>query len=210
LPSLAQTPLRWRLVLSSSLTCATGEGRICQNQTIRFDKSDTPVFPKTSDCAPARSISNRAGKPRYGSLVTLSEVLPCSRFDQKVRQHILVIPLGTRSSLAMAHYGMEIYNNNAIMPSFYINPEVRYANYLSTPQAYNTNVVDRCHVVMHVSSNHVNMHNSYSSTDMSRWSNHNAYIFENASNIHNGFAPPASYCTPQTHMPMSTFIAELI
>jgi hypothetical protein len=59
------------------------------------------------------------------------------------------------------------------------------------------------------SSSHVNMHNSYSSTDMSRWSNHNAYIFEHVSNIHNVFVPPysstelATYCTPQTHMPMS-------
>jgi hypothetical protein len=63
---------------------------------------------------------------------------------------------------------------------------------------------------MHVSSSHVNMHNSYSSTDMSRWSNHNAYIFEHASNIRNGFVPPysstehASHCTPQTHMSMSS------
>jgi hypothetical protein len=70
-------------------------------------------------------------------------------------------------------------------------------------------MVDRSHVVMPMSSSHVNMHNLYSSTDMSRWSNHNAYIFEHVSNIHNGFAPPysstehASHCTPQTHMPMS-------
>jgi hypothetical protein len=60
-----------------------------------------------------------------------------------------------------------------------------------------------------VSSSHVNMHNSYSSTSMFRWSNHNAYIFDHASNIHNGFVPPysstesASYCTSQTHMSMS-------
>jgi hypothetical protein len=46
-------------------------------------------------------------------------------------------------------------------------------------------------------------------TDMSRWSNHNAYIFEHVSNIHNEFVPPysstepASYCTPQTHLSMS-------
>jgi hypothetical protein len=32
-----------------------------------------------------------------------------------VRQHILVTPLGNRFSLAMTHYGMGIYNNNAIM-----------------------------------------------------------------------------------------------
>jgi hypothetical protein len=70
-------------------------------------------------------------------------------------------------------------------------------------------MVDSSHATMHVSSSHVNMHNSYNSTDMSRWSNHNAYIFEHASNIHNGFVPPysltehASHCTPQTHMPMS-------
>jgi hypothetical protein len=95
------------------------------------------------------------------------------------------------------------------MPSFYTNPEVRYTNYLPTPQVYNINVVDRSYVVVLVSSSHVNMHNSYNSTDMSRWSNHNAYIFEHVSNIHNGFVPPysltelASHCTPQTHMLMS-------
>jgi hypothetical protein len=44
-------------------------------------------------------------------------------------KHILVTPLGNGSSLAMTHYGMEIYNNN-IMPSIYTNPEVRYTNYL--------------------------------------------------------------------------------
>jgi hypothetical protein len=44
---------------------------------------------------------------------------------------------------------------------------------------------------------------------MSRWSNHNAYIFEHVSKIHNGLVPPysstepTSHCTPQTHMPMS-------
>jgi hypothetical protein len=59
----------------------------------------------------------------------------------------------------------------------YFNSEVRYSNYLPTPQVYNTNVVDKSHVVMHDSSSHVNMYNSYSNTDMSRWSNHNAYIF---------------------------------
>jgi hypothetical protein len=74
---------------------------------------------------------------------------------------------------------------------------------------YNINVVDRSHVVMPVSSSHVIMHNSYSSTCMYRWSNHNSYIFEHVSNIHNGFVPPyssiehASHCTPQTHMSMS-------
>jgi hypothetical protein len=126
-----------------------------------------------------------------------------------VCQHILATPLGNQSSPTMAHYGIGIYNNNAIISSFYANPEVQYINYLPTPQAYNTNVVDRSHVAIHVSSSHVNMHNSYSSTNMSRWSNHNAYIFEHVSNIHNGFVPPysstkpASHCTPQTHMPMS-------
>jgi hypothetical protein len=34
------------------------------------------------------------------------------------------------------------------MPSTYANPEVQYANYLPTPQAYITNVVDRSHVAM--------------------------------------------------------------
>jgi hypothetical protein len=133
----------------------------------------------------------------------------CSRFDRKVWQYILATPLGNRSSPTMAHYGMGIYNNNIIMPSFYANLEVRCTNYLPTPQVYNTNVVDRSHVAMPVSSSHVNMHNSYSSTDMSRWSNHNAYIFEHVSNIHNRFVPPdsstesASHCTPQTHMSLS-------
>jgi hypothetical protein len=53
------------------------------------------------------------------------------------------------------------------------------------------------------------MHNSYSSIDMSRWKNHNAYITEHVSNICNGFVPPdsstelATHCTPQIHMPMS-------
>jgi hypothetical protein len=149
------------------------------------------------------------GGPRCGSLVILSKVLMCSRFDRKVCQNILATRLGNRSSPTMGHYGIGIYNNNAIMSSFYANLEVQYANYLPTPQMYNTIVVDRSHVVLPVSSSHVNMHNSYSSTDMSRWSNHNAYIFEHVSNIHNGFVPPysstepASHCTPQTHMLMS-------
>jgi hypothetical protein len=62
---------------------------------------------------------------------------------------------------------------------------------------------------MPVSSSCVNMHNSYSSTYMSRWSNHNAYVTEHVSNIHNQYVPPysstelASHCTPQTHMTMS-------
>jgi hypothetical protein len=70
-------------------------------------------------------------------------------------------------------------------------------------------MVDRSHVVMPVLSSHVNMHNSYISTDMSKSSNHNAYIFEHVSNIHNEFVPPYSssdpvtHCTPQTHMMMS-------
>jgi hypothetical protein len=69
-------------------------------------------------------------------------------------------------------------------------------------------MLDRSHVAMLVSSSPINMHNLYSSTDMSRWSNRNAYIFEHASNIHNRFLPPylstesASHCTPQTHMLM--------
>jgi hypothetical protein len=89
-----------------------------------------------------------------------------------------------------------------------------HANYLPTPEVYNTNVVNRSHIVMPTSSSHVNMHNSYSSTDISRWSNHNAYMFEDVSNIHNGFVPPysstelASHCTPQTHMPMSNCYSQ--
>jgi hypothetical protein len=114
----------------------------------------------------------------------------------------------------MAHYGIEIYNNNTIIPSIYPNPEVRYTNYLLTPQAYNTNVVDRSHVAMPSSSSHVNVHNSYSTTDMSRWSNHNAYIFEHVSNKQNEYVPPysstepASYCAPQTYMPMSNYYSR--
>jgi hypothetical protein len=90
----------------------------------------------------------------------------------------------------MAHYGMEIYNDTAIMPSIYVNPDVRYANYLPTPQTYNINLVGRSHIGMASSFSHVNVHNSYSSTDISRWSNHNAYIFDHVSNIHNEFVPP--------------------
>jgi hypothetical protein len=111
--------------------------------TIRFRKLDTPVFPKTLNCGPARSSSNSASEPRRGSLVTLSKVLLCLGFDRKVRQHILATPLRNRSSPAMAHYRMEIYNGTTIMPSIYANPEVRYANYLPTPQVYNTNLIDR-------------------------------------------------------------------
>jgi hypothetical protein len=111
--------------------------------------------------------------------------------------------------------GGVFYNDNTIMSSIYANPEVRYTNYLHTPQAYNNNVVDRSHVVMLTSSSHVNMNNSYSRTDMSRWSNDNAYIFEHVSNIHNGFVSPysstelASHCMPQTHMPMSNFYGQV-
>jgi hypothetical protein len=36
------------------------------------------------------------------------------------------------------------------MPSNYANLEVQHASYFPTPQAYNTNVVDRSHDVMHV------------------------------------------------------------
>jgi hypothetical protein len=175
---------------------------------LNLPKPDTPVFLESSDCALARSISNHAIELRLGSLVILSEVLLCSCFDRKVHQHILVTLLGNRSSLAMTHYGMEIYNNNTIMASIYANLVVQYINYLPTPPAYDTNVVDRSHVVITVSSSHVNMNDSYSSTDLSR-SNHNVYVFEHASNMHNGFVPPysltelVSHCTSQSHTPMS-------
>jgi hypothetical protein len=53
-------------------------------------------------------------------------------------------------------------------------------------------VVDRSNIVMPTIFSHVNMHNSYSSTDMSRWSNHNAYITEHVSSIHNEYVPPYS------------------
>jgi hypothetical protein len=188
--------LGWRLAISLSLTRIAGECWIYKNWTIRFSKLDTPVFSETLDCALYRSSSNRVGKPRHGSLVTLFEVLLCSRFDRKVRQYILATPLGNRSSPTMTHYGMKIYNDNTIMPSIYVIMPSIYA-----PQAYNTNVVDRSHVVMPASSSHINVYNSYSSTDMSRWSNHNAYITEHVSNIHNWFMPSysstelASHCT---------------
>jgi hypothetical protein len=65
----------------------------------------------------------------------------------------------------MAHYGMGIYNDNTIMSSIYANQEVRYANYMPTPQTYNTNVVDRSHIVIHVLSIYVNIYNLYSSSD---------------------------------------------
>jgi hypothetical protein len=131
-----------------------------------------------------------------------------------VWQHILSTLLGNQSSLAMAHYGMEIYNDNTIMTSIYANPEVQYTNYLPTSQAYNTNIVDRSYVVMPASSSHINMHDSYSSTDMSTWSNHNAYIADHVSSIHNGFMPSysstelASHCTLQTHMLMSNCYSQ--
>jgi hypothetical protein len=102
-----------------------------------------------------------------------------------------------------------MYNNNTIMSSIYTKSDVRYTNYLPTHQVYNTNVLDRSQVVMSAPSSHVNMHNSHSSTDLSRWSNHNTYITEHVSNIHYGFVPPyslaepASHCTPKIHMPMS-------
>jgi hypothetical protein len=53
-----------------------------------------------------------------------------------VWQHILVTPLGNRYSPTMTHYGMEIYNNNIIMPSVYTNPEVRYMNYLPVGNSF--------------------------------------------------------------------------
>jgi hypothetical protein len=114
----------------------------------------------------------------------------------------------------MTHYGMGIYNNNTVMPSNYANLEVQHASYFPTPQAYNANMAHRSHAVMPALSSHVNMHNSYSSTDMSRWSNHNAYITEHVSNIHNGSVLPysstelASHCTPQTHMSMSNCYSQ--
>jgi hypothetical protein len=149
------------------------------------------------------------GEPRRDSLVILSEVLPCSRFDRKVRQYILATPLGNRSSPAMTHYGIEIYNNNnTIMPSIYANPVVRYTNYLFTPQAYNTSVVDRSHVVMPASSSmlictiHIVVLTCLDGVII-------MLVSEHVSNIHNGFMPSysstelASHCKLQTHMPMS-------
>jgi hypothetical protein len=144
----------------------------------------------------------RQHKPRRGSLVILSEGFLCLRIDRKVCEHILVTPLGNRSSPAI-DYDVPL-----------CQLRVWYINYLSAPQTYNPNVVDRSHVVISVSSSHVNMHNSYTSTDMSRWSNHNAYMFEHVSNIHNGFVPPysstesASHCTPQIHMSMSNYYSR--
>jgi hypothetical protein len=128
---------------------------------------------------------------------------------QKGRQHILTTSLGNQSSPAIAHYGMEIYNNKTIMASIYTDPEVIYTSYFPIPQACNANMVHRSHVVMPALPSHINIHNSYSSTNMSRWSNHNAYITKHVSNINNLYVHPysltgfTSHCTPQTRMPMS-------
>jgi hypothetical protein len=48
----------------------------------------------------------------------------------------LETPLGNQSSPAMTHYGMEIYNNNIIMPSIYTNLEVRYKNYFPVDNSF--------------------------------------------------------------------------
>jgi hypothetical protein len=63
------------LTLSPSSARAADKDRICQNQTIRFEKADTPIFPETSDYALDQSSSNRTGEPRHGSLIILYEVL---------------------------------------------------------------------------------------------------------------------------------------
>jgi hypothetical protein len=105
------------------------------------------------------------------------------------------------------------WGSTTIIPSCHPSTPIQ-RNYLPTLQTYNSNVVDKSHVVMTISSSLVNMHNSYSSTDMSIWSNHNTYIFEHVSNIHNGFVPPysstkpASHCAPQTHMSMSSYYSR--
>jgi hypothetical protein len=83
-------PHGWTLAPSPSLSRAIGEGWIYQNWTIWFGKLDTPVFPY---CAPARSSSNRVGEPRHGSMVILSKILLCLRFNWKVHQHQLQPPL---------------------------------------------------------------------------------------------------------------------
>jgi hypothetical protein len=110
--------------------------------TIRFEKLDTLVFPEISDCVLDRSSSKCAGKLWHGSLVILSEGLLCSRINRKVCQHILVTPLGNQFSPIMAHYGLEIYNNNIIMPSIYTNPEIRYMNYLSVDNYFDPSCVN--------------------------------------------------------------------
>jgi hypothetical protein len=74
--------------------------------------------------ASTHSSSSHAGKPRRGSPIILSKELLCSRINQKNCEHILATPLGNRSFLVVAHYGMEIYNNDTIMPSIYTNPGV--------------------------------------------------------------------------------------
>jgi hypothetical protein len=81
-----------------------------QNQTIQFTKLD--------------SLVSAASSRSFWFLFIL-----CG-------QHILVTPLGNRSSQTMAHYGMEIYNNNIIVPSIYTNPEVRYTNYLPVGNSF--------------------------------------------------------------------------
>jgi hypothetical protein len=79
-----------------------------QNRTVRFAKPDSPSF----------ATSRRSFRFLF---------ILCG-------QHILATPLETRSSPAMAHYGMEIYNS--IMPSIYTNTEVRYLNYLPVSNSF--------------------------------------------------------------------------
>jgi hypothetical protein len=80
----------------------------------QFGKPEVSVFPASS--------KNRGGKLRLGPLVTPyiiegSKVLVEKGINTFWR-------LGNQSSLAMSHYGMEIYNNNTIMSSIYTNLEV--------------------------------------------------------------------------------------
>jgi hypothetical protein len=99
--------------------------KICQNQMLWFEKLKVPVLPT--------SLENRVGAYWHvGDFVYHRRI---QGVGKKRHQYILVTPMGNRSSLTMVHYGMRIYNNNTIMPSIYTNPEVRYANYLPTPQA---------------------------------------------------------------------------
>jgi hypothetical protein len=75
--------------------CFSGYARVSQTIWLNFTQETKKCF-------------KHAREPRRGSLGTLFEVLLCSWFDRKVRQHILMTLLGNRSSPTMSYYGMGI------------------------------------------------------------------------------------------------------
>jgi hypothetical protein len=110
---LAYLPSKSRLARGEPPSSSVGGALDChrnrQNWTIRFAKLNSPT-----SAASSKSF--------------------LFQFDS-CDQHILVTSLGNHSSPAMAHCGMEIYNNN-IMPSIYTNPEVWYTNYLPISNSF--------------------------------------------------------------------------